>query len=189
MCNVCRLRLWSYPHVGHGGRGVEELADDVGGGGDAEDDGAQDFLPPWQQQHGVLSPASLAARPVSLYHAHGAVTPVAPSVGEVVAVVYRGEKKESVSEGSVHFVAVFSSPCPQYEVLTVWILEDGQRSVAVLIMGKLVVIQTLVEFVRADQGRCPRRGICVKDKMSKSFDLSRESHQMSQHDSQRIVEH
>lgn len=108
MCNVCRLRLWSYPHVGHGGRGVEELADDVGGGGDAEDDGAEDFLPPWQQQHGVLSPASLAARPVSFYHTHGAVTPVAPSVGEVVAVVYRGEKKKSVR--GVLFTLLLSFP-------------------------------------------------------------------------------
>lgn len=97
--------------------------------------------------------------------------------------------KEEISEGGSAFLAVFSSPCPQYQVLTIWILEDGQRSIAVLIMGKLVVIQTLVEFVRADQGRCPRRGICVKDEMSKSFDLSRESHQMSQHGSQRIVEH
>lgn len=81
---------------------MEELADDVGGGGDAENDGAEDFLPPGQQQHGVLSPASLATRPVSLYQAHGAVTPVAPAVGEVVAVVCRGDKKKSVSRGSVH---------------------------------------------------------------------------------------
>lgn len=87
---------------------MEELADDVGGGGDAEDDGAEDFLPPWQQQHGVLSPASLAARPVSLYHTHGAVTPVAPSVGEVVAVVYRGEKKKTVR--GVLFILLLSFP-------------------------------------------------------------------------------
>lgn len=104
---------------------MEELADDVGGGGDAEDDGAEDFLPPWQQQHGVLSPASLAARPVSLYHAHGAVTPVAPSVGEVVAVVYRGEKKESVSGGSVHFVAVFSSHSTRFLPYGYWRMDSA----------------------------------------------------------------
>lgn len=29
-------------------------------------------------------------------------------------------------------------------------------------MGELVVVQTLVELVQADQGRSPRRGICGK---------------------------
>lgn len=84
-----RLSLRSYPHKGDGGRRVEELADDVGGGGDAEDDGAQDFLPPGQQQNGVLPPANLGPRHVPIYQAHGAVTflPVAPAVREVVAVV------------------------------------------------------------------------------------------------------
>lgn len=46
---------------------MEELADDVGGGNNAEDDGAEDLLPPGQQQHGVLSPATLTSRPISLY--------------------------------------------------------------------------------------------------------------------------
>lgn len=32
-------------------------------------------------------------------------------------------------------------------------------------MGELVIVETLVQLVRSDQGRGPRRGICVKDKM------------------------
>lgn len=95
--SCCRWSLWSYPHVGHRGRGVEELADDVGGGGDAEDDGTEDLLPPGQQQHRVLSPATLTPCPISLYQANSSVTflPVTLAVGEVVAVVYREEKSVS----------------------------------------------------------------------------------------------
>lgn len=68
---------------------MEELADDVGGGGNAEDDGAEDLFPPGQQQHGVLPPATLTSRPISLYQAYGTVTflPVTLVVGEIVAVV------------------------------------------------------------------------------------------------------
>lgn len=50
---------------------------------------------------------------------------------------------------------------------TVGILEDGQGSVAVLIMGELVIVETLVKLIGSDQGRCPRWGICAKDKMKK----------------------
>lgn len=45
--NIVCLR--SYPHVGHRSMWVEELADDVGGGCNAEDDGTQDLLPPGEQ--------------------------------------------------------------------------------------------------------------------------------------------
>lgn len=78
---------------------MEELADDVGSGSDAEDDGAEDLLPPWQQQHWVLSPATVSPCPISLYQAYGAVTflPVTLGVGEVVTVIYRGEKQKSVN--------------------------------------------------------------------------------------------
>lgn len=78
---------------------MEEFADDVGGGGNAEDDGAEDLLPPGQQQHRVLSPANLAPRPISLYQAHGTVAflPVTLAVREVVAVVCGEEKQKSVS--------------------------------------------------------------------------------------------
>lgn len=72
---------------------VEELADDVGGGCDAEDDGAQDLLPPGEQQYGVLLPATLIFGAVSLYEADSGVTllTVTLAKGEVVAVVYREE--------------------------------------------------------------------------------------------------
>lgn len=81
---------------------MEELAHDVGGGGDAEDDGAEDLLPPGQQQHGVLPPATLRPRPALLYQADGAVAflPVQLAVGEEVAVVYGEEKDPSVGRRS-----------------------------------------------------------------------------------------
>lgn len=68
---------------------MEELPDDIGGGGNTEDDGAEDLLPPGQQQHGVLSPATRLSCPVGLYQADGIVTflPVMFTVGEVVAIV------------------------------------------------------------------------------------------------------
>lgn len=50
---------------------------------------------------------------------------------------------------------------------TIWILEDGECAVAVFIVGELVIVETLVKFIRSDQGWRPRRGICVKDKMEK----------------------
>lgn len=79
---------------------MEELAYDVGGGGDAEDDGAQDLLPPGQEQHGVFVPAAGGLRPASFDHAHRAVPllPVALAVGEVVAVVY-GRKRGGGQDG------------------------------------------------------------------------------------------
>lgn len=40
---------------------MEELANNVGGGNNAEYDGAQNFLPPGQQEHWVLLPAASAA--------------------------------------------------------------------------------------------------------------------------------
>lgn len=85
-----------YPHVGHGGWGVEELSDDVGGGGDAEHNGSEDLLPPGQQQHRVLPPATLTSFPVSLYQADrsAAFLPVTLAVGEVVPVVCGEERSE-----------------------------------------------------------------------------------------------
>lgn len=85
----------SYPHVGHGGGRVEELADNVGGGGDAEDDRAEDFLPPGQKQYRVLSPATVGPHLVSFYQAHGAVAlpSVTLAIGEVVTVVWREKGK------------------------------------------------------------------------------------------------
>jgi len=166
---------------------VEELADDVGGGGDAEDDGAEDLLPPGQQQHGVLSPATLSPRPVSLYQADGTVAflPVKlAGMGEVAVVC--GEEKQSWGLWSVfirlrQFTLIRTQDVTviryglggRRQGLTVWILKDGQGSVAVFFMGELVIIQTLVKFIRADQGWCPRRGICAKDKMIMFFDLGR----------------
>ena len=153
---------------------MEELADDVGGGHDAEDDGADDLLPPRQQQHRVLPPAALTPDHVSVYQAHRAVTllPVTLAIGEVVAVVCRGGEHRNESE------EVWVSPCftfctwVRHRVLTIWILEDGQGPVAVFFMGELVIIQTLVEFIGADQRRSAGRGICVKDKTRKTFDPS-----------------
>lgn len=46
------------------------------------------------------------------------------------------------------------------EGLTVGVLQNGQRSVAVLVVGELVVVQTLVELVGTDQSRRPGRRIC-----------------------------
>ena len=68
---------------------MEELADNVGGGSDAEDDGAEDLLPPGQQQHRVLSPAFLRSCTILLNQADSSVAflPVELAVGEVVAIV------------------------------------------------------------------------------------------------------
>lgn len=46
------------------------------------------------------------------------------------------------------------------EGLTIGVLQNGQWSVAVLIVGELVVVQTLVELVRTDQSRRPGWRIC-----------------------------
>lgn len=46
------------------------------------------------------------------------------------------------------------------EGLTIGVLQNGQRSVAVLVVGELVVVQTLVELVGTDQSRRPGRRIC-----------------------------
>lgn len=87
----------SYPHVRHRGRGVKELADDVGGGSNAEEDGANDLLPPGQQQHGILPPATPSACFVPLDQANGSVAllSVDVAVGEGVAIVW----KERVKKG------------------------------------------------------------------------------------------
>lgn len=146
---------------------MEELADDVGGGSDAEDDGAEDLLPPGQQQHGVLSPAALTSCPVSLYQADRTVTfpPVELAVGEV-AVVYREETQKSDSCKQDKTLLCSFTACVQDQDLTIWILKDGQGSVAVFFMGELIVIQTLVKLIRADQSWCPRRGICVRHRQT-----------------------
>lgn len=76
---------------------MEELADDVGGGGDAEDDSAEDFLPPGQQQHRVLSPATVSPRSISRNQAHSTATfpSIALAIGKVVAIVCGEEGKTS----------------------------------------------------------------------------------------------
>lgn len=154
---------------------MEELPDDVGGGGDAEHDGSEDLLPPGQQQHGVLPPAALSSVPVPLYQADGraAFLPGALAVGEVVPVVCGGDEVRShvsaarcvpVQQALQYFVVVL-------RVLTIGVLKDGQGSVAVFVMGELVIVQTLVKFIGSDQGGRPRWGVCVKDKMSRFTDL------------------
>lgn len=68
---------------------MEEPADHVGGGSDAENNGAKDFLPPGQQQHWVLPPPVVRSRLVSLYQTNGTFSflPVILAVGKVVTVV------------------------------------------------------------------------------------------------------
>lgn len=80
---------------------MEELADDVGGGGNTEDDSAKDFLPPRQQQYGVLSPATVSPRPISFYQAHGTITfpSITLAIGKVVAIVYSEEKEKNIQCG------------------------------------------------------------------------------------------
>lgn len=94
------MTLRSYPNTDHRGWRVEELANDVCSGGDAEDNGAKDLLPPGKQEYGVLSPAAIAPRRISFNQAHGTVTflPVTLAVWKVVAVVY-SEKNEELFEG------------------------------------------------------------------------------------------
>lgn len=144
---------------------MEELPDDVGGGGDAEHNGSEDLLPPGQQQHRVLPPATLTSFPVSLYQADcsAALLPVTLAVREVVPVVC-GEERAEFSAARWDNTLLLS-----HRVLTIGVLKDGQGSVAVFIMGELVIVQTLVKFIRSDQGWCPRWGICVKDKMNRSL--------------------
>lgn len=79
---------------------MKELADNVGGGGDAEDDGSEDLLPPGQEQHRVFPPAVLGGGFISSDQADGAVPflPVAFAVGEVVAVVCKEDRHRSISE-------------------------------------------------------------------------------------------
>lgn len=86
---------------------MEELANDVRGGSDAENDGAEDLLPPRQQQNRVLPPAAVRLGPLPINQDHGAVTfPTgALVVGEVVAVVYRRKKhKVEVCTDNAAFV-------------------------------------------------------------------------------------
>lgn len=176
----------SYPHIGHGSRRVEELADDVGGGGDAEDDSAENFLPPGQQQHRVLPPTIVWAPLVSLYQTNGTFTflPVMLAVGEVVTVVCGEKADTAVRSLAIHFsclvlVSLWNTlnfvvvtrlkekkSKGSNVVFTVWILKNRQGAIAVFIMGILVITQTLVKFIRADQSWGPRRGLC-KDKMKR----------------------
>lgn len=122
---------------------MKELADNVSGGGDAEEDGADDLLPPGQQQHGILPPATASSRFVPLYQANSSVTllSVDVAVGEVVAVVWKERANQRRCDGS--------SPGkpPSSRFFTVWILEDGQSSIAVLIVRELVVVETLIKFI------------------------------------------
>lgn len=59
------------------------------------------------------------------------------------------------------------------QILTIGILKDGQRSVAVFVMGELVIVQTLVEFIRSDQSWCPRRRICINETINTLSDINR----------------
>lgn len=88
---LCILRAFVYPHVCCGR--VEELADDVGGGSDAEDDGAQNLFPPRQQQDRVF-PSHLW--PLSIFLQQNThcrlITPVTVTrtVRKVVSIIYMG---------------------------------------------------------------------------------------------------
>lgn len=77
---------------------MKELADDVGGGSNAEEDGANDLLPPGQQQHGILPPATPASCFIPLDQANGSVAllSVDVAVGEVVAIVWEDRVKKKV---------------------------------------------------------------------------------------------
>lgn len=136
-----------HPDVRRRGGGVEELADDVGGGGDAEDDGADDLLPPGQQQDGILPPAAAPSSLAPLDQANGGVAPlpVAVAVGEGVAVVW---KEPARTQASCCGRSVWvKAPPPPAVPFTVWVLEDGERSVAVLVVRELVIVETLVKLV------------------------------------------
>lgn len=80
---------------------MKELADDVGGGSNAEEDGANDLLPPGQQQHGILPPATSSSCFIPLDQANRSVAllSVDVAVGEVVAIVWK-ESKKSFSDCS-----------------------------------------------------------------------------------------
>lgn len=82
---------------------MEKLAHNVGGGGNAEDDGAENLLPPGQQQHRILSPTIVTSCPVSLDQTYGTLTflSVTLAVGEVVAIVYSKKKQKSLSKVQV----------------------------------------------------------------------------------------
>ncbi len=88
------LRLFVYPHECCGR--VEELADDVGGGSDAEDDGAQNLFPPRQQQDRVF-PSHLW--PLSIFLQKNThcrlITPVTVTrtVRKVVSIIYIGKQR------------------------------------------------------------------------------------------------
>lgn len=101
LSGLYKLQVRSHPNVGHGSRRVEELADDVGGGSNAEDNCSKDLFPPREQQHWVLSPTTVSAWLVHIYQTNGIVTflPVTLAVGEVVAVVYSKKKQRSSKRG------------------------------------------------------------------------------------------
>lgn len=44
-------------------------------------------------------------------------------------------------------------------------------------MGELVIVQTLVEFIRSDQSWCPRRRICINETINKLSDINRKRDQ------------
>lgn len=91
---LCILRVFVYPHVCCGR--VEELADDVGGGCDAEDDGAQNLFPPRQQQYRIF-PSHLW--PLSIFLQQNThcrlITPVTVTrtVWKVVSIIYMGKQR------------------------------------------------------------------------------------------------
>lgn len=122
---------------------MKELADNVSGGSDAEEDGADDLLPPGQQQHGILPPAAASSRFAPLDQANRSVTllSVHVAVGEVVAVVWKERANQRRPDGSR------PGDPPSLRSFTVWILEDGQSSVAVFIVRELVVVETLIKFI------------------------------------------
>lgn len=75
---------------------MEELADDVGGGSDAEDDGAQDLFPPRQEQHGVFSSHLRVLAILLQQNTDGRlITPTAVTwtIRKVVSVIYVGKNR------------------------------------------------------------------------------------------------
>lgn len=90
----CVYWVFVYPHICCGW--VEELADDVGGGSDAEDDGAQNLFPPRQQQHRVLPSHRW---PLSIFLQQNThcrlITPVTVTrtVRKVVSIIYIGKQR------------------------------------------------------------------------------------------------
>ena len=101
MC-VC-VCVWFYSYPGLCGGRVEKLADDVCGGGDAEDDGAHDLFPPGQQQHRVLPPARPPLTP-SRQYPHRHLSPLTvPRAVRVITIVWRERERETESSIKIVF--------------------------------------------------------------------------------------